>query len=135
MCKIIRKSKRTSFKGYKVALKLNGEYYSIYTGIKYSIGPVQGIRVDYSTKHPLQPSHNIREQMLLNPDMYGRTAVLLNLNTAKGLLRPLLKEFWWLKGWTFVIVEMTLSDDLMNGRFGSDFPVVIGKNIVSIKEV
>jgi hypothetical protein len=125
MCTIISKSKRKSFTGYKVALKINGKYYSPATGVEYVVGDV-----------PI-PERIIEEYRddcfvnVINPSSYchrpgymGHTAVFIRVVDKIMVSRRS----------NAVLLKMKISGNMLNCEFREE-DTIAGTHIDSFKEI
>ena len=127
MCKLIRKTKRQSFTGYKVVLKIGGKYYSRWTGIEYLCGPVMGVTEQL-------PNANRRSSFIFdpedqhnNPDYFGKTGAFKNITGAR-------KSFPFY-GNTACILKMVLSGEIWETEFDPLHKTFAGTHIDSIEEI
>ena len=106
MCILIRKTRKKSVTGYKIALKIKGRYYSPAAGIEYKVGPVKG--VTKAGKNALE-----EWSWVFNPAegfyssrYFGKTAVYLSPERLKANI----KESWHRYG--ACLLKMTISGDI-----------------------
>lgn len=131
------------YTGYKRILKIDGKYYSPYTGMEYKIGLVKGRKIVNSLKLPLNEwyKHSLCPCSFLEyeKEMRKRTSVFMHasgLNTVnfqggtfsgwEGLKRDY-SEF-------LINVRMTIGKDLMVGE-SSTYGIIAGKEILHIEEI
>jgi len=131
MCTITGTCNLKEFTGYKVALKINGKYYSPVTGMEYTLGkikPPETIRKNYTVEgfaNVLQNTNPAHERR-----MVGNTAVFINKKNAKNFRKNL--RFWYNDARS-VILKMTLQNIMFDGIYEFD-KVRIGSTIKSFKE-
>ena len=142
MCRLIEKTKRKSFTGYKVAYKKRGKYYSPSTGLLYVPGKVPEIKKVEKIAEKLNLFKNVFEGEgghFYNRLMEGRTSVFESSEDAELLLNAITSTYN-----KFCILEMKLSGDVYSGKFlvpmGSMFQtkdtnIFSGTHIDSIKEI
>ena len=128
MCKIKEKADLKEFTGYKVALKVDGKYYSPATGIEYKLGPVtvateKGKYIDCCFEDNLLNP----ESRIFNNAMHGNTALFEDKQGALRLMSVMNRDF------LIVILKMTLSDLTYYGEY-LGYRVILGKNIVQLSE-
>jgi len=137
MCTITGTCNLKEFTGYKVALKINGKYYSPVTGMEYTLGkikPPKRIRKNFIVEgwfvNVLQKKEHAHKK-----EMVGNTAVFINKKDAKNFRKDL--KFWGLgfpgDDINLVILKMTLQNIVFDGMYGFD-KVRIGSTIKSMKE-
>ena len=134
MCTFYRKPKKDSFIGYKIVIKIAGEYYSPATGLKY---PLDGSPIPVLKEARRLVTCYVRmtdpDNSAYNKDMVGRTAVFLSLKDAR-------QEKGWLKEWTRVIsyglkiLRVKISNDLLVGRYGTS-EIVAGRVMEIMDEI
>ena len=137
MCKLIRKTKRKSFTGYKIALKIGGKYYSPFSGITYKPGPVPVAR---------KPRKYAFNGHVLNPGEYfylesfhGKTQVCKTLVITKGNMKIMANDFGKqlnknLYKQPLVILEMKISGEIWESHWAGD-STFAGTHIDSMEEV
>jgi len=125
MCTIISKSKRKSFTGYKVALKIDGKYYSPATGVEYVVGDVpipdcinEEYRDDWfdDVLNPEEYSHKVEYK--------GHTAVF-----KKKIITEVVSDLS-----IAALLKMKISGDMLNCEY-ANLKVIAGSRIDSFKEV
>lgn len=141
MCKLIKKTRRKSFTGYKIAFKKDGKYYSPATGIEYKIGDVPHC----PRLKPLAVKLGIFDEDLLNsryhlyePGMQGKTSVLKYRAQAVKLQRACQKNSNVIG--LFCLLIMTVSGEIWEGEFSFSYkdldrPIFAGTHIDSMEEV
>ncbi len=134
MCNLkTRYRKQKQFVGYKVAVHVDGKFYSPATGIEYKIGKVEipnEINMKYATG-AFEDNLLCPRRPYFNTNMIGRTAAFEYIGDARGLFNDILPMDMTddLK-----IIQITLSRSLMKGNYDGE-NVVAGKYIESIKIV
>lgn len=114
-----------NIEGYKIVLELNGKFFSPTTGIEYKVGPVEIPEKQTNHLKGCIVSNLLDERSFgYSSTMIGRTCVFLNIDDAKSNL-----EYWQKYCKNLVILNMTISQDLLIGNYGGI--VVGGKNIIS----
>ena len=117
-----------TFTGYKVATKINGKYYSPYTGVEYKVGPVTPVIIgDKRLPNAVFPIIYLQP----NKDMYGYTAVFMASDDDHYLMEPDDEDP---DIENRVMLKMTISDTLYNGTVNIR-KVILGKYIKSIEEI
>ena len=139
MCKLIDKELKKSFvTGYKIAVQKGSHYYSPATGVEYKKGKVKETKkylknalrysngTEYFSNGMFDPRSGIFNDLLV-----GRTAIFENFDSAK-----IKKNHWYdpYNSASLVILEMTLSKDLLGGNYDG-CSVFAGSEIVSIRKV
>lgn len=141
MCKVLNKFEgKETFTGYKLVLKIDGEYYSPSTGLKYEVGmkipkmKKRGENIDGTWANPLS------DGIFYEPLMQGKTSVLDYKIDAIRLLNDV-DEYSEYKHDDYVILKMTIGGDMYKGRlnYSSEFKdyvayTVIGSEILEIEE-
>jgi len=132
MCTITGTCNLKEFTGYKVALKINGKYYSPVTGMEYTLGkikPPKTIYKNYTVEgfadvlENTDPAHERR--------MIGNIAVFVYEKDAEHFRKHLM--FWHLTTKPVIILKMTLQNVIFKGEYLYR-KVRIGSTIKSIKE-
>jgi len=132
MCKILKKTRRKSYTGFKIVCKINGKYYSSVTGIEYkpgSVTPVDTIdeskTFGYWSRHVLDPDMDSG----YCKEMHGKTCVFKEKSDALDFLNSRSKE---------QLVEMTISGEIWEAEMRCLFgfmSLFVGTEILSIKEI
>jgi hypothetical protein len=132
MCKLLKKTRKKTFTGYKVALKVNGKYYSCWSGMRYTLGPVKGMKRTgkYSSRILSFVMH--RDDVCHNPNYFGKTAVLGILEDVLNE-RILFKTHYVSQDLIIVILEMTISGPIWLTNYKHE--CYAGTNIISFKEI
>ena len=142
MCTITGKSEKKSVIGYKIAVKTETGWHSLYSGIKYEPGKVPMVKLDPRSEKPPENSILPTNKLMWNDDMKGFTGVIAtkegfdtiwkfdddNIDTLKELL-PYKKE-----GWKIVCLEMKIKGGILEGLFCVQ-NIYLGNEIVEIKEI
>ena len=164
MCTITEQtSKQGPVTAYKVAVKRDGRYYSMSTGVEYKVGPVPDLPKD---SRPLSPFMKPvrKSESFYNCMMRGSTACFTELKDANDFARSTLtahrdiekavadkneRPFGMLPSmldWivnTFhgleirpdiAVIEVALDDLTFYGEYDGA-PVIMGKAIIGIKEI
>lgn len=129
MCQLTTKVKlKKKVTGYKIAVKIKNEYFSLASGMKYKVGRIKPVI------HPKTITNWFRDDVLdvfFEPAMVGRTGVLVNLWHAEKEIGNTLD---YCNGYEIVLLIMTISVGLMHGEY--DFlPMIAGRNIISMEEI
>jgi len=130
MCKLIRKTKRKSFTGYKAVRKINGKYYSYWTGVKYRVGPVKGTKKPLTNASPfssfiLDPGGSCNQ-----PDYFGKTGAFKKKTDAKGEV-----ERYNRYGNSACVLAVRLGGEIWHVDNGGDAVIFAGTVIDSMEEV
>lgn len=138
MCKILNKTRRKSFTGFKVAHKIGNRYYSPATGVEYKVGPVTpatGIIQSRTSGGGNWSSHILNEDSsFFCKEMYGKTSVFKSLEDLANTIYELFKNE--------VVLKMTISGGIwetemittsLNRTTGS-VKMFAGTKILSMKE-
>ena len=138
MCKLIKKIKKKSITGYKAAYKINGKYYSPWTGVNYQLGKVKG------TKKPLKYAEETASFILKpgddfnNPTYFGKTAVFEEKEGAKKEVKNH-KVFEKYDSddseHSCIILKMIISGEIWETKYDKDYKTFAGTNIDLIEEV
>ncbi len=140
MCTITGKSRRKSVKGYKIAIKTETGWYSLYSGMKYETGVVPDVKMNPSSEEPAENALFPTIKLLWDNRMKGFTAVL---ETKKGFDRiwkndtfvtSILVMMLRHKQCKLVCLEMTIKGGILDGYF-NDEKTYLGKEITGIKEI
>lgn len=113
--------------GYKIAVLKDGKYYSPTTGVEYKVGPVE--IPDKQINSILDIVNDLLEEdsTAYSPTMVGRTCVMLNFNEAKEKYEDWKRSF--VGDGELVLLEMSLKEGLMFGKYGIHNYVIGGKYI------
>ena len=139
MCELTSKSKKTEAKAYKVVAKKKDKYYSFAAGFEYTSPMTFQKLTKQNSISPFWPPITEEWNNFFRPDMVGRTAAFKKIEGAQKLLRVISSPD--LAGYTYCIVEVKLSNELMNGRFevayGCEnvYSIYAGRTMTIIKEV
>jgi hypothetical protein len=133
MCVIEERVRFKTVKGYKVAVKHNGKYYSPATGIQYKVGPVKiptrkGKRATSYFNEILKPTSDSHISRYA-----GFTAIFTDLFDASRLRVNMQEHFEddELSN-SIIVLEMILSDGLHHGRYRHG-RVYLGKHIDALE--
>ena len=121
--------------GYKVAAKKGDEYFSIAIGHKYDLGEVPVI-LDQERLSDFFSQNILDESVSCSPwssDMVGRTAVFLNKASAIEFLEALM-PYPLKRGYTPVLLKMTVKGSLLFGHYMAGDHVVAGREITYFQE-
>lgn len=130
MCNLVEKVSFLEVCGYKVAVKRDDIYYSPTTGIEYKLGDVEIPKKQINVIDTIVNDLLEEDSPAYAPNMIGRTCIFINLENAKDQL-----EHW--ASYTserLVLLKLTISKDIMMGKYGTGF-VFAGKRIESLDEV
>ena len=136
MCTILKEVCLSEYTGYKVLAKKDGEYYSIFTGQKVSLGQVQPHPECFN---PLTLNWNgvlfddvkFSSVAFYDPNYVGNTAVFVNYNTVLRFFNHQCTTVE--EGYELALVRITLTNINLMGEFYEDFTLA-GSYIVSIDE-
>ena len=131
MCNIIGKLNQKTATVYKMAMEINGKFYSVLTDIEYKTGPVQ-IATKYSKIFGYMDWHtflSISSYFYLK-ELIGKTTGYKRKNAILYLMENKQKVEYV----EYVILKMVLSGNLLEGELGSN-PTVSGSYIKSIKKI
>jgi len=138
MCKEIRKISQKQFTGYKLAFKIDGEYYSVVTGIKYEKGKVpivnNGQEINPNLGKLCPNKEHLIEHLIWMGE-YGKINFGINYRISaigKTFIFRTLRDAECVRKTGEVILKMTIKDDLVEGKMQSvlDHSVIGGKRIV-----
>ena len=137
MCRIINRSQRKSFIGYKIALKnKSGDYISLATGIKYKTGE----RINPANiKNAKRYSGFFRDDLMhpacsvFEPKMEGKTGVFIFMKDARSFLNDVCK-FSIGFDTRLVLLRMEISENLYNAGF-AQWDMIVGDKINMITEI
>ena len=146
MCEILDAyTEKSEYSGYKIAIKIDGNYYSPWSGMKYEIGKIPELHLyDKQKKFVKTAIKNqfndiLPDGFFYNRDMQCRTGVIKSLNDAldyrKNLEFALNAEYVSTesKNYQIIILNMTISNDLHYSTFGN-INTITGNKILSIDE-
>lgn len=132
MCKLVEDFKDLNilaYTGYKVAIRIDGKYYSPVTGIEYKIGPVEiPEKIEmlcYDFVDVLRKDYPAYQE-----NMVGRTCVLTDYDSALKFSKEIIVH----NEGSVVILKMCVSKDLMVGYYCNCL-VVGGKEILFMREI
>lgn len=128
MCDIIGKLNQKTATVYKMAMEINGKFYSVLTDIEYKTGPVQ-IATTYSKVFGSMDWHtflSISSYFYLK-ELIGKTTGYKRKNAILYLMENKQKV-------EYVILKMVLSGNLLEGKLGNN-PTISGSYIKRIKKV
>ena len=130
MCKVTGDYITTKeFTGYKIVIVgKDGNYYSPYTGMKYTIGKVEPVSVSIisrKTKH-----YCTMAGLSVTNDMKGMTGVFCDWSDAECILQVFNTQY---KKYKFLMVKMTITGNLKRASMGwFCFDTIIGNEITDI---
>ena len=128
MCDIIGKLNQKTATVYKMAMEIDGKFYSVLTDIEYKTGPVQ-IATKYSKVFGSMDWHtflSISSYFYLK-ELIGKTTGYKRKNAILYLMENKQKV-------EYVILKMVLSGNLLEGELGNN-PTISGSYIKRIKKV
>lgn len=134
MCELVDNISLPSVKVYKIVAKHNntGTFHSLAMGFKYKYGNVPVIKEQKALGL-------FRENLLttnFSANMIGRTAGFLDFEDAKCLYEKAMNDFL-LPEYSFAIIKITLSSDLIFGTYLIDYgklSAVIGGRVIQSME-
>lgn len=124
MCTILRKTDKTEVTGYKAVIKIDGKFYSPFTGMEYTVGMtipkmIKRGEIRYSEYENVLDEYSNH----YNKEMQGKTGVFKSIRQCR--------EYADSSG--FTMLEMKLGGVIYDGRFDEDH-TYIGTEILEIKE-
>jgi len=135
MCDNLRSIELKEYTGFKIVAEKNGEYFSVATGIKYKSG--KRIR---PPKRQRKVSNYFRSGLLepgcsgFRGDLIGRTTIFKYEHDALDLVDRIRFESDNNFEYSIQAVPATIRDELMEGTYGQDVPIVAGKKITFVEE-
>ena len=131
MCKLIRKTKRKSFTGYKAVRKVDEKYYSFWTGMEYEPGGVKGVRVP--KEYALDTATFILDEYdsCYVGNYFGKTGVFIDISDARDEVERVNR--WHKEDVEMCVLKVRLGGDIWEVEYHR--AVMVGTHIDSMEEV